>query len=249
MKRKHFLALVAVLAIFLAACGRGPATDYEDVSGDTWMEYTVLPSQTWRSIAEDFFGAGDNAARIAADNGGELSTPPREGQKLKIRIRHDELDLVRRLASAREPYNAGVAYHEAQDYENAVKAFREALRRAPEFVDARYNLGLALLKLGQPTEAAKELQPVVLAREGDKDAHYGLASAYFHLGAYPQAAQELREALRLDENFLRARFTLALALERMGDSEGARKAWQSYLKLDSSSAWAKEARSHLETLP
>jgi len=249
VKRKLLLALIPVLAFFVASCGQGPATDYEDVSGDTWMEYTVLPSQTWRSISEDFFGEGDNAARIAADNGADLSTPPREGQKLKIRIRHDELDQVRHLAAAREPYNAGVAYHEAQDYENAVKAFREALRRAPEFVDARYNLGLALLKLGRPTEAAKELQPVVLARPGDKDAHYGLASAYFHQGAYPQAAEELREALRLDENFLRARFTLALALERMGDSEAARKAWEAYLHLDSSSAWAKEAKTHLETLP
>ena len=249
MRGKFLGVSLALLLIFAAACGRGPSTDYEDVSGDTWMEYTVQPSQSWRSIAEDFFGGGENAARIAKDNGAVPSTPPREGQKLRIRIRHDELDLVRRLASAPEPYNAGVAYHEAQDYENAVKAFREALHRAPEFVDARYNLGLALLKLGRPQEAVEQLAPVVAERSDDKDAHYGLASAYFHLGDYPQAAQELRKALELDANFLRARYTLALALERMGDSRGAREAWQSYLRLDSSSAWAKEARAHLQTLP
>jgi len=247
----RWLAAVAlVAAIALAGCGKkGPSTDYEDVEGDTWVDYTAAPSQSWESIAEDFFGDSGNAARIATDNGSDLASPPEPGQNLRIRIRHDELDRVRRLAQAREPYNAGVAALNAGRSDEAREDFEEALRRAPEFVDARYNLGLALLKLGRPEDAAGHLEKVAATRPRDKDAVYALASVWFHLGRYPEAVEQLRRALALDPTFLRAQYTLALALERMGKGAEARQAWQRYLALDSTSAWADEAREHLKTLP
>ena len=247
----RWLAIVALAALVaLAGCGKkGPSTDYEDVEGDTWVDYTVAPSQSWWGIAEDFFGDGENAARIAEDNNASLEQLPVEGEILRIRIRHDELDLVRRLAQAREPYNSGVAHLAADRYEQARAAFTEALRLAPEFVDARYNLGLSLLKLGQPGTALEELQAVVKDRPRDKDALYAVASAYFHQERYPEAVSRLMGALGLDPAFLRAQYTLALALERMGEGTRAREAWQRYLTLDGSSAWADEAREHLKTLP
>ena len=247
---RRLLALVLVLTLAAAGCGKkAPSTDYEDVEGDTWVDYTVAPSQSWASIAEDFFGDSGNAARIAADNGAELSEPPDPGQTLRIRIRHDELDQVRRLARAREPYNAGVAALAAGRYEEAREDFLEALRLAPEFVDARYNLGLSLLKLGRPDEAIEPLRQVAADRPMDKDAAYALASAWFHLGRYGEAVDGLERALELDPGFLRAQYTLALALERMGEGARARQAWQRYLELDATSAWADEARQHLKTLP
>ena len=247
----RWLAIVSlVAAVALGGCGKkGPSTDYEDVEGDTWVEYTVAPSQNWQTIAEDFFGDRGNAERLARDNGADPTVPPEPGQNVRIRIRHDELDLVRRLAQAREPYNTGVAHLNAGRYQEARAAFTEALRLAPEFVDARYDLGLSLLKLGQPEAALDELEQVAKVRPRDKDALYAVASAYFHQGLYPQAVSRLDEALALDPTFLRAQYTRALALERMGDGAGARQAWQRYLQLDGSSAWADEAREHLKTLP
>jgi tetratricopeptide (TPR) repeat protein len=219
------------------------------VEGDTWVEYTVVPGQSWSSIAEDFFGNEANAARIAADNDASLGDPLVAGEVLRVRVKQEELDLVRRLADAREPYNAGVSYLAREDFARATEAFEEALDRAPEFVDARYNLGLSLLKLGRPDRAVEELQIVVEQRPRDKDAHYALASAWFHLGDYVQSLPELEAALALDPAFLRARYTLALARERVGDRSGAREAWEAYLELDSTSAWAQEAREHLKILP
>lgn len=241
---------VLILLLALGACGKkGPDTDYEDVENDTWVDYTVVPGQSWASISEDFFGDARNAERIAADNGATREEEPVGGEVLRVRVKPDELDLVRRLADAREPYNVGVAYHQREDYELAVEAFEEALDRAPEFVDARYNLGLSLLKLGRPDKAVVQLEEVARQRPQDKDAHYALASAWFHLGNYPEALPELEAALAIDPGFLRARYTLALARERIGDSEGAREAWEAYLELDATSAWAQEAREHLQNLP
>jgi tetratricopeptide (TPR) repeat protein len=250
MRRRGLLVLPLILALVLGACGKkAPSTEYEDVEGDTWVDYTVLPGQGWVSIAEDFFGTGAQAQRIAEDNGATLDEAPVPGEVLKIRVSQDELDLVRRLADAREPYNAGVAYLDREDFAQAVEAFEEALQRAPEFVDARYNLGLAELKLGRPDLAVVQLEEVVRERPDDKDAHYAVASAWFHLGDYIKALPELEAALAIDPGFLRARYTLALATERIGDATGARDAWEAYLELDSTSAWAQEARQHLEVLP
>ncbi len=244
------LCFVLILLVFLGACGKkGPDSDYEDVEGDTWVEYTVVPGQGWASISEDFFGTARNAERIAQDNGASLDEAPEAGEVLRVRVKKDELDLVRHLADAREPYNMGVAYLDQEDYPRAVEAFEEALRLAPEFVDARYNLGLSLLKLGRPDQAVEQLDEVSRQRPQDKDARYALASAWFHLGDYRQALPELEAALALDPSFLRARYTLALAKERTGDSAGARAAWAAYLELDATSAWAQEAREHLESLP
>ena len=52
-----------------------------------------------------------------------------------------------------------------------------------------------------------------------------------------------------DENRLVALFDLALAYEKSSQLDIARRTWEQYLQNDSNSAWASEARSHLEKLP
>ena len=243
------LSLMATLILGAGCAKKSAQTDPGDVEHATHVEFTVKPGDSWQSISEDFFGTSAQAGRMAFDNGSTLEESPPIGDVIDVRILPDELDSVRRLADAREPYNAGVAFLNAEDYELAVESFEAALGRAPEFVDARYNLGLAQLKLGQPEKAASSLADVVSHRENDKDAHYALASAYFYQGDYEASLPELEAALGLDAGFLRARFTYALALERMGRNVDSRRAWMAYLELDDSSAWASEARTHLEALP
>jgi len=250
MKNAFRAAVVGcTIALVVVGCSKKPGTDYEDVDTVTSVAYTVQPGDSWAGVSEDFFGTPEMAPRIAQDNGFTPGDPIPVGSSVNIQIHPDELDVVRRLADARDPYNTGVALLNEERYEEAVAAFEEALDRAPEFVDARYNLGLAYLKLGRPAESIEALKPVVEIRADDKDAHYALASAYFFGSDYESALPELVAALALDPDFLRARFTYALALERVGESVRSREAWEAYLQLDSSSAWAKEAREHLEALP
>ena len=214
----------------------------------TRRTHLVAPGDTWRSIAETYFGTPAPAERLARENGGQVDEPPTPGEQVAITIPAGDMPGVRRLADAREPYNQGVHLLEQDRPKEAAEAFEEALRRAPDFVDARYNLGLALLRMDRSRDAVNPLRVVVTARPGDKDAHYALASAYFHQQQYPQALTALDAALAVDPRFLRARFTRAMTLERLGDALGARAAWQEYLELDANSAWAQEARQHLNDL-
>ncbi len=249
--------LAAVCMAFVAGCASTPpATTVKEapvvapiVAAET-LQYVVQGDDTWEQISERFFGNHDRAARIAMDNGFSSPQLPLPGEKVEVRVAAAELDEVRAVAAAREAYNRGVDQMQYEDgYQDAAGAFRAALMTAPHFVDARYNLGLVLLKLGDPDAAQIELTQVVVARPRDKDARYGLASAHFQRGAFGEAAQHLEQALALDDHFLRARYTYALSLERMGELEAARSAWLAYLELDTESGWALQARSHLGQLP
>ena len=55
--------------------------------------------------------------------------------------------------SAELSYNLGIALQEANRFEEAAKAYREALSINPSFAEAHLNLGHALKELGQDEEA------------------------------------------------------------------------------------------------
>jgi tetratricopeptide (TPR) repeat protein len=222
-------------------------TDAEVVPEE--ITYTVREGDTWGRVSESFFGDASRAERIARDNGFHPAIDPVEGVDVTVNVMPDELDTVRGIAEARGSYNAGVeAMQRSGGDEDAADAFERALDRAPWFVDARYNLGLVQIRLGQPVQARENLAQVVEARPEDAEAHYALAAAQFHSGDYGAALPGLKQAIQLDPGLLRARWTHALCLQRMGRGEEAIAAWRAYLELDSTSAWADQARANLAEL-
>jgi tetratricopeptide (TPR) repeat protein len=242
--------LAFVLLIALASCSRPPSptvTDAEVVPEE--ITYTVREGDTWGRVSESFFGDASRAERIARDNGFHPAIDPVEGVDVTVNVMPDELDTVRGIAEAQGSYNAGVeAMQRSGGDEDAADAFERALDRAPWFVDARYNLGLVQIRLGQPVQARENLAQVVEARPEDAEAHYALAAAQFHSGDYGAALPGLEQAIQLDAGLLRARWTHALCLQRMGRGEEAIAAWRAYLELDSTSAWADQARANLAEL-
>ena len=83
-------------------------------------------------------------------------------------------------------------------------------------MDARYNLGVVQIRLGEPDRARANLEQVVKARADDAEAWYALAASFFHAGDYGQALPPLERSLELAPDLLRARWTHALCLQRMG---------------------------------
>jgi len=237
-----------VLLLGLVACGRpGPATDPVDDGFTRTVE--VYAGDTWESLAADYLGDAGRAGRLAASNGASLDEPPQPGTSITVRVPAGDVDRVRDLQRARDPYNLGTEHFRRGRLDEAAAAFTAALEMAPGFLDARYNLGLVELERGDPAAALVHLSPVAEARPRDKDAQYALGAAHYHRGDFLRAELPLREAITLDPGFLRARFTWAMCLERLGRLAEAGEAWRAYLALDSTSAWAREARSRLEQLP
>jgi tetratricopeptide (TPR) repeat protein len=84
----------------------------------------------------------------------------------------------------------------------AVALLRQALERDPESAQLRLDLGLALLKAGQPADAIEPLAGAA-AKENSEDAHVYLAEAYAALGRNADAERERAIASRLRQESLR----------------------------------------------
>ena len=254
MLRRGAIGLLA-LVVLVGGCSQRPRGTVERDPGDAPIEIArstsieVRSGDTWASISSRIYGDDRAAAAIAEDNGFPPGSTPPAGARVRVQIAAGDLPVVRAVAEARGPYNAGFeAMNERGRDAEAREAFERALERAPHFLDARYNLGLVLMRLGEPDEALEHLQRVLAARPDAVDVLYGVAAAHVHRGANARALPHLERALQLDPDYLRARFAYALALERTGRTEDAARAWQDYLDRDATSALADQAREHLRAL-
>ena len=116
-------------------------------------------------------------------------------------------------------------------------------------------LGLAYLVTGDVVRAVRVLEEAVNQPNPDPRALNDLAAAYLVRAARGNPPQDLAKALaaadravKADTGLLEAWFNRASALDRMSLGTEARDAWEEYLRLDGQSAWADEARSHLQRL-
>ena len=88
------------------------------------------------------------------------------------------------------------------EFTTAVKLLRQALERDPESAQSRLDLGVALLKAGQPAQALEQLTAAA-ARENSEDAHEYLAQAYAALGRGSDADRERAIVARMRQDALR----------------------------------------------
>ncbi len=124
---------------------------------------------------------------------------------------------------------------------------------SPEALGA---LGITYLVSGDVAAAVKALESASAQEPENARLLSDLAAAYLARAAQadepadiPQALEAAEKAIALKDAPPEAWFNRALALERLHLVDAARKAWEDYLQRDSASAWAEEARQHLEALP
>lgn len=144
--------LIIVFGLFLSACVPNAATynnaaNRHFAAGD--IEQAQRAYQSAQVVEPDnallYFNA---AGAIATAVGIEAAA---ENLRFAVERGNDRL-----VADAQ--YNLGVLYFQAAEYEQAIAAFQEALRKEPNNADARFNLELAMAQLIQPTPTAQEMQ-------------------------------------------------------------------------------------------
>lgn len=96
----------------------------------------------------------------------------------------------------------GWAYYEKGDYEQAFQSLKKSVTSAPNYVPARYNLGLTLFAFGHEEEAARQFNQAVKLSPGFSPAHYQLGLLYMKKKMYKEARSEFLEVLATsqDEN-------------------------------------------------
>ncbi len=91
-------------------------------------------------------------------------------------------------------------------WDEAVEAYRDAVRARPADADAQRRLGHALLHLaGRPAEAVAPLQEAIRLRPEDTAAHVELGTAFAALGRTSEAVAAFEQGARLDPGYLESR--------------------------------------------
>jgi superkiller protein 3 len=118
--------------------------------------------------------------------------------------------------------------------DEAIAAFRQAIRLRPNYADAHSALGMALVKQQKPSEAVIALREAIRLDPGDASAHLALGEALHRLSAFGQADErkldevirEYREAARLNPTSANASWALGKFLSRLGRFDAAIEAYQ-----------------------
>ena len=212
------------------------------------LTHTVMPGETWQSIAAEYYRDGDRGAELARYNGAEPTEELRPGSGVRVPLGRGDLSALDKVLRAAAAYNEGLECAQTGDYPTAIERFGAALKDDPALHDAAYNLAVTYRRIGRHEESLAMLEDLVRRERGNAGYHFALGHARYHAGDYRRAAESFNEALRIDPGHLEALFSLASAYERGGQREQALRAWRRYLELDPRGDWADRAREHLRAL-
>ncbi len=155
-------------------------------------------------------------------------TPPGEAPATQgdrpeaVRARKDD--------DAAIPYNRGVALYREGLFDEAIQAYREALRINPANASANYNLGLALFRKGSLDEAIQAYREALRINPESTNTHTNLGLALYHKGSLDEAIQDYREALRINPRNALAHLNLGIALKDKGLASDAAAAFEDFIK-------------------
>jgi len=104
----------------------------------------------------------------------------------------------------------------AQDGEGIIQRYRKALEMNPDDMDARYVLGIALLREKAYNEAVLHLQKVYPSRAGEAEMNYNMGLAYAGNGELGKAFKHYKKVDEINPVEARDKFHLDLALYNLG---------------------------------
>lgn len=126
----------------------------------------------------------------------------------------------------------GLALMLSGDPKKAIDVFDRAIASDPALLEARFNRGVALLKLGENAQASAAFEKIALDEHNllRASAAYHDAVALDRLGRTADALVWADRALALDNNFDAAMLLSASLSERRNDIETAARGYLAYLR-------------------
>jgi tetratricopeptide (TPR) repeat protein len=118
---------------------------------------------------------------------------------------------------ADEAFAKGVLLHQDGDVIGAIDAYEQALKLQPWRLDARSNLGAALVKLGRFDEAVAEYRKALETDPGQEAIRFNLALALYKSGQLDEAAAEFQQVLDRDPGQQSALLLLADCQLQLGN--------------------------------
>jgi len=123
----------------------------------------------------------------------------------------------------------GVIYGQLNRFPEAIHCLRSAIKYAPEFINAHFNLAIALQSIGHLESANQELEYVVKRTDGFVEAQLSLGMIKMALGEYQQAIAYLQAVQQIDPGNTRAVAGEAMVNEKMGEIDRANEIIRPYV--------------------
>ncbi|MFB3813077.1 MAG: tetratricopeptide repeat protein [Terriglobales bacterium] len=152
----------------------------------------------------------------------------------------DPAGLTRELPQlAIREFKAGIASEHKNDIEEAIRHYQKAIEIAPEFYEARNNLGSLHLGRSEFEAARQQFQEAMRLNPAEARAHFNMANLML-ITHQPVKAQSIaRDGLRLQPSSAFGHFVLGSALERSSDMAEAEQELRRALELDPAMAKAR----------
>jgi tetratricopeptide (TPR) repeat protein len=168
----------------------------------------------------------DDAYRLA-DQFYKLHPHDLDGEKLYLRVlvatnQAPARPLARKLL-AEHPHDGELLYlnavleQKAGEFAAARDHFQQAITLAPDYAEARYNLGLVLARLQDPAGAKAQLEKAIGLGATEPEAHLELSKVLRTLGEDGQADAQLK----LYQQAMKANTDRAMAASKSSDAEKA----------------------------
>ncbi|MEO7465318.1 MAG: tetratricopeptide repeat-containing serine protease family protein, partial [Nitrosospira sp.] len=135
-------------------------------------------------------------------------------------------------ANAAAWYGVGVASAHLKQYNQAVRAYREAIRNQAEYAEAWHKLGVAYANLKEYDHAIHAYRDALRIQRDNADGWYDLGNTHYELKQYAHAVHSYREALRIQSENADAWYKLGVAYARVGECGKTRGIYQALRKLD-----------------
>ncbi len=115
----------------------------------------------------------------------------------------------------------GNGYLEKGDATNAIAAYLQVIKLAPENLDARLNLANGYLLAGDCTNVIEQCQQALNLDHNSAAAFYLMGCAYLRLNQAEQAVQAFQQSKQIDPAVTELHFQLGLAQMRLGHLDDA----------------------------
>lgn len=116
--------------------------------------------------------------------------------------------------------------------DQAIKAYREAIKRDPTYVAARLKLGVAYQEQGQLEMAIPQYREALKLRPEDSFGHTNLACALAEQGKVEPAIEEYKKALQIAPDDPEVHFALGGLYENKGRLDLAKRQYEESLRLE-----------------
>jgi tetratricopeptide (TPR) repeat protein len=135
---------------------------------------------------------------------------------------------------------------DSESFDQAAEAYRKAVEAAPDWVEARINLGTALYQLGRMRDAQDQFSIAVEFEPENALAEFNLGCVLEQLGITAEAILHLSRAVELAPTLADAHLNLALAYEKSGQGQNVLRHLSLYLRYEPNGPWADFARARMD---